>query len=296
MMAKHEKGFLADFRLFFLRGLGILLPSIVTLGILFWAFGLLRDRVAAPMNSAVRQTVIFVAPQVLPDTSLPDWFLVPDAKVAELRDQRQREGLARITDEAIRKTLRSENLAEYWRERWYLEAIGFVVAMVIVYLAGVLLGGIIGRKIYAALEDFFVRLPVIKQVYPNVKQITEFLIGDRGGKGGPVGGGSGKSKVVAVEYPRKGIWTIGLLTGESLSALEAAAGGVPCVTVFIPSSPTPFTGYTITVAKSDVQELSLTMDEVIRFTVSGGVLIPERERGHGSRAIDGGASEGVEID
>ncbi len=291
-MSKHHKGFLADFRIFFLRGLGILLPSIVTLGILFWAFGLLRDRVAAPMNAAVRQTVIFTAPKVLSDSSLPVWFSVPDGKVEEVRSEREREGLSILTSEAIRKEVRSHNLAEYWQKRWYLEAIGFVVALTIVYLAGVLLGGIIGRRIYSALEDFFVRLPVIKQVYPNVKQITEFLIGS---KSGPMADEAERSKVVAVEYPRKGIWTIGLLTGDTLHDLETAAGE-PCVTVFIPSSPTPFTGYTITVPKKDIQELSLTLDEVIRFTVSGGVLVPDRERARPAGSLPSGSDGDEQID
>ena len=276
-MGKQHKGFLADFRLFFLRGLGILLPSILTLGILFWAFGLLRDRVAAPMNAAVRQTVLYAAPQILPDSSLPEWFTVSQGTIEEIRAQRAREGLPQLSDAAIRSQARSQNLADYWDDRWYLEAIGFIVAIVLVYLAGVLLGGIIGRRILTSFEEFFVRLPVVKQVYPNVKQITDFLIGERGSGPGPMGESEGQSKVVAVEYPRKGIWTIGLLTGDTLTDLETAAGE-PCSTVFIPSSPTPFTGYTITVPKKDIRELNLTMDEVIRFTVSGGVLVPDREK------------------
>jgi uncharacterized membrane protein len=79
--------------------------------------------------------------------------------------------------------------------------------------------------------------------------------------------------VVIVEYPRKGIWSLGLMTGETMRVIEAVAG-VECVTVFIPSSPTPFTGYTLTVPRDSVIELPISLDEALRFVVSGGVLVP----------------------
>ena len=82
-----------------------------------------------------------------------------------------------------------------------------------------------------------------------------------------------------VEYPRKGIWSIGLVTGSPMSSMETEitrqAG--PSITVFIPSSPTPFTGYTITVPRDSVVELPITIDEALRFTISGGVLVPAHQ-------------------
>jgi uncharacterized membrane protein len=84
------------------------------------------------------------------------------------------------------------------------------------------------------------------------------------------------SGVVAVEYPRKGIWSVGFMTGESLKTIEDKLPD--SVTIFIPSSPTPFTGYTITVPKKDTIDLPLTVEEAIRFAVSGGVLVPDHQR------------------
>lgn len=276
-MPSQRKTFLQDFRTFFLRGLAILLPSIITLGLLLWAFSFLRDRVAEPMNAGVRYGVVFVAPKILPDEHLPEWLVVSDATIEEVREERSRTGRPTLSTDQLRTQIRRQNLAQHWQDRWYLQAIGFVVAIVLIYLAGILLGGLIGRRVYHRLEQTITRLPIIKQVYPNVKQITDFLIGgNQGGFSSTLPGADRASKVVIVEYPRRGVWTMGLLTGGTLRTIEEKAGRA-CSTVFIPSSPTPFTGYTITVPSDDVHELPISLDEAIRFCVSGGVLVPDHQ-------------------
>jgi uncharacterized membrane protein len=108
-----------------------------------------------------------------------------------------------------------------------------------------------------------------KQIYPYVKQVTEFFVGDRDEK-------FQFSRVVAVEYPRKGLWSVGLVTGETLRNIQDKAER-DCMTVFIPSSPTPFTGYVITVPKEETIDLPITIDETFRFCVSGGVIVPENQ-------------------
>jgi len=117
-------------------------------------------------------------------------------------------------------------------------------------------------------------------VYPHVKQIVDFLFGENQMK---------FSKVVIVEYPRAGIWTVGLLTGDSLKDIQTQVGGVDVVSVFIPSSPTPFTGYTITVPREDAIEMPISIEEALRFVVSGGVLVPDRERSGGIDTIPPGS-------
>ena len=117
------------------------------------------------------------------------------------------------------------------------------------------------------MEDIITTLPIFKQVYPYVKQVVDFLFSDDR----PIK----FNRVVAVEYPRKGIWSVGFLTGATLRSIQEKAGD--SVTIFIPSSPTPFTGYTITVLRREVIELPLTVEEAIRFAVSGGVLVPDHE-------------------
>ncbi|GAH87960.1 unnamed protein product, partial [marine sediment metagenome] len=85
------------------------------------------------------------------------------------------------------------------------------------------------------------------------------------------------SRVVAVEYPRKGIWSMGFVTG---SGLKRVVDNVKkeFLTVLIPTSPTPFTGFVIMVPKKQTIELDMTVEEALRFAVSGGVIAPTGER------------------
>ena len=108
---------------------------------------------------------------------------------------------------------------------------------------------------------------MIRAIYPNVKQVTDFLF---------TGGQLQFSGVVAVQYPRQGIWSMGLVTGPPMKSVQEAAGE-ELITIFIPSSPTPVTGYVITVPRKEVIELGLTMDEAMRYSISAGVIKPPTE-------------------
>ncbi len=276
-MTKSRKTFWTDFRQFFLRGLGILLPSVLTLALLWWAYGFLRNNVAEPINSAVREVVIFTAPRIVDDRRLPEWFTVTDEQVARLRDERSRLGQPRVSDDHLRADARAKIFAEWWRSHWYLEAIGFVIAVVLVYLAGVLVGNFVGKRVWQRVEGFLTSLPVLKQVYPSVKQVVEFLMG--GGFGGGEGGQAVPAgKVVLVQFPRPGCWMVGLMSGRSMQAIERLGGNVEHVSIFMPTSPTPFTGFAISVPRKEIIEVDMSLDEAIRYLVSGGVLIPPRMR------------------
>lgn len=272
-----RRTFGSDFRTFFLRGLAILLPSVLTLWLLWAAFQFVQRNVAEPINSGIRLTVIQVAPRVLNQDDLPSWFTVTPDAVELVRQERARQGLRPLPDDKIRVLVRERNFAEWWNDHWYLRIIGLLVAITLFYLAGVLLGGFIGRRIYHRVESLMTRLPLIKQVYPSIKQVVDFLLGDKNQ--------ITFNRVVVVEYPRKGVWTLGFHTGPTLKVIDNAAG-VECVSVFIPSSPTPFTGYAINLPRDEVFDVNMTIDEALRFVVSGGVLVPDHLR---SRPVNGAA-------
>ena len=111
------------------------------------------------------------------------------------------------------------------------------------------------------------RIPLIRAIYSSVKQVTDFILKERSVE---------FSGVVAVEYPRKGVWSLGLTTGGPMKHVQQRVD-TELVTVFIPSSPTPVTGYVIQVPRKDVFELNMTIDEGLKFTVSGGVIKPKAE-------------------
>ena len=214
----------------FLTGLAALLPTAVSLVIVVWAFGLIYDKVAEPINRFII------------------WIL--DLVVAG--DWEDAEKLFRHTD------------GRGWVDFSFA---GFVVALVLVFIVGLMLLTFVGRRLYRLADHILARLPILKFVYPHVKQLTELIFSEE--KAGIFG------QVVAVEYPRLGVWSLGFVTGDGLRTL-CEKTGLDLVTVFVPSSPTPFTGYAVTLPRKELIELPITVDEAVRFVMSGGVLNPQK--------------------
>jgi len=263
----NRETFMSDFRRFFVRGLAILLPTIVTLWLLWQAFVFAFSNVAQPINSATRLGVIWIVPQVLSEEELPDWFSITDSDLARERAQR---GVDKsVGDSVLRRDIRREYLREFWSDHWYLNLTGLVIAIVLIYLAGVLLGNIVGRSIYTRIEHLITQVPGFKQIYPHVKQLVDMVLGEKK---------MAFSKVVLVEYPKEDVWTVGFLTGTSTREIDSTAGG-GVVSVFVPTSPTPFTGFTINVRKERAIEMSMTVDEALRFVITAGVLAPGDKSG-----------------
>lgn len=263
----------SDFRRFFVRGLAILLPSVLTLWIVWQAYLFLERQVAEPINRGIRQVILLVIPEVFSDSKLPAWFVVTDEQVKEFRGDLKMQGtmearmLLEQSDATLKAELQASKFKRFWDAHWYFRFIGLFVAVTLIYLAGRTLGGFIGRSVYARLESLLKRIPVVKQVYPHVKQVVDMIFGEQQ---------IAFKKVVLVEYPRKGIYTIGFVTSAGMRSVADAAGE-PVLTVFIPSTPTPFTGFAITVPKSQTIDMALTIDEALRFVLTGGVLVPGKQ-------------------
>ena len=144
--------------------------------------------------------------------------------------------------------------------------VGFLFALVAVCIVGALLASVVGKTLWRMVETFIMNTPFLKTVYPYVKQITDFLFA-RADKERIF------SRVVAVEYPRKGIWSLGMVTGTGLKKVSDSLRK-EILAVLIPTSPTPFTGFVIMVPKEQTIELDMTIEEALRFTISGGVITP----------------------
>ena len=227
------------------------------------AYQFVQDRIALPINQGMKQLA-----------SLTPFPIVDEVAKAEVKagltgDALIEYGKARDKDAYLEQLARSQRLDRWWNDNALpLNVIGLVVAIILIYMVGAVLGSFIGRRIYARGEELFSKVPLIKQVYPSVKQVTDFLVS-------PAGEADKMrfSRVVAVEYPRKGLWSVGLVTGSTMRMIQDRTGK-SSLTVFVPSSPTPFTGYVITVPKEDTIDLPVTVEEAIRFAVSAGVIVP----------------------
>ncbi|MCA8997816.1 MAG: DUF502 domain-containing protein [Planctomycetaceae bacterium] len=183
--------------------------------------------------------------------------------------------VARITPPGQMPTSAHGVYMEYVAERYLgsvipLSVLTIFLIVVLLYFMGRFVSARIGRWIVVKFEEQFLgRLPVVRNVYGSVKQVTDFVFSENA----PVE----YRRVVAVEYPRKGIWTVGFATGESLLEVAIAAGE-PCVAVLIPTSPAPFTGFTISVPRSEVLDLNITVEQAMQFCISCGVLTPKHQR------------------
>jgi len=228
------KGFVGDFRRFFFRGLAAMLPALLTVMIIVWVLQFVDSYLGVYVNKLVMWVVV-------------QWQVV-----------------AGRYDFSIRGPDDLWNPLKQTWGGWQLNWVGFVLSFVLIYVFGRFVASILGRAMWRLIERGFFRLPIVKQIYPSVKQVTDFLLAERK---------LGSSRVVAVEYPRKGIWSLGLVTNEGMRTLGELLGQ-DLVTVFVPSSPTPVTGYVITVPRSEVIDLPLSIDDALRLLVSGGVIMP----------------------
>lgn len=155
---------------------------------------------------------------------------------------------------------------------------GIFVAIIGVCFIGAFLASFVGKRLWRLTERMFYKIPLIKKVYPYIKQITDFLLAKKK---------LSFNKVVALQYPRKGVWSVGMVTGNGIKKIRNSFEK-EFLTVFVPTSPTPFTGYVIMTPKDETIELEMTIEEALRFTISGGVITPSEEafQVHANTEID----------
>ncbi len=241
---------------FFLRGLGVILPSVLTIWILVAAFRFVDTNIAAPINAGLRLGIA----SFVDERSGP--FAPTEFQLSEERLRAERLRLD-ASDAAVQSRVIRSNIDAWWAARWYLDLTGLALAIVTVYILGRLVGGYIGRRLLRAFEAGLLTVPGIRSVYPALKQVVEFLFGSENKK-------LQFNRVVMIEYPRPGLWQMGLVTGDATPEITATCGDA--VTVFVPNSPAPFSGWTVTVPRTDVREIPITVDEALRYLVSAGVV------------------------
>jgi uncharacterized membrane protein len=151
-----------------------------------------------------------------------------------------------------------------WLPRHIVVPVFLCLFLLVLYLLGKFLAAGVGRFFWNQMERLIHRVPLVRNVYGSVKQVTDFVFTDAEVP---------YTRVVAIEYPRKGMWSLAFVTGDGLWDIRGVAKE-PIITVFVPTSPMPFTGFALTVKKSEVVELTITVDQAIQFFVSCGVVVP----------------------
>jgi len=202
-----------NFQRYFLAGLLVFLPVVITLWFLGWVIGLL-DGVLDVLPAGVH-----------PNSYLP--FAIP--------------------------------------------GLGALVTVTLILFLGILTRGVATRRFLAAWENIFVKIPIFRGVYTAVQKLVQTFLGQS----------QNARQVVMIEYPRKGIYTVGFAMGRAWPELERTQD-TQLVNVFIPTTPNPTSGFYLLVPTTEISPLDMTMEEALKLITSGGLITPNdksRRRG-----------------
>ena len=265
MTKKKQK----PFRAAILRGLGVVLPPLLTIALFIWAWSMINNYILQPVDWLARTVVIASISEISDEkTSEADIAIdggrgpyIPHVVYQTVaNDEEQVLDMSSATAEDIY----NRYVTMVYLKPWLVAVVFMVLFVIILYFIGELLAAKFGRFAFSQLEKIVNRIPVIRNVYSSVKQVTDFLVGDHDME---------FNQVVAVQYPSAGIWSIGFVTGSSMRGVREHVGE-EMISVLMPTSPMPATGFTVTVPKSKTVELDLTIDQAIQFVVSCGVVVP----------------------
>jgi uncharacterized membrane protein len=146
----------------------------------------------------------------------------------------------------------------------YVPGVGIVLSLILLLVTGVLVKNLFGGQIVAGLESLVRRIPVVGSVYGGAKTFSETVLSDKGGS---------FKQVVMVEFPRKGIFSIGFITSHDLEEVQArTAQDVTCV--FVPTTPNPTTGFLVLIPRDEVVHMDMTVDEAFKMLLTLGVVVP----------------------
>ena len=267
---------LHPFRRALLRGLAVLLPPLLTVVIFIWVWNTLREYVLIPVESGVTDVMIWshfhqqiresdpvlAGEATEPYVKLSDGRWVPQRVHIQVQDSPGSPVMPNTADGVMRRYIEINHLQ--W---WKVGPLFIGGLLIILSLVGRFLAAGVGRYFWNTFDRLLHQLPIVRNVYGAVKQVTDFVFSEREIE---------FNRVVAVEYPRKGIWSIGFVTGESMLDIHGAANE-PIVSVLMPTSPMPATGFTVNVKKSETVDLNITIDQAIQFVVSCGVVVPAQQ-------------------
>lgn len=148
-----------------------------------------------------------------------------------------------------------------------IPGLGILLTAAVVFATGVLVANFFGRRLLAVWEAILQRIPFVRSIYGGAKNFTEVVLGDSG---------QSFKKAVMIEWPRKGIYSIGFLTGTNLDELRHRIGE-DIVSVFIPTTPNPTSGFVMFVPQHAVIELDMDVESALKLIVSLGIVVPKWE-------------------
>ncbi|NOZ53677.1 MAG: DUF502 domain-containing protein [Gammaproteobacteria bacterium] len=146
-----------------------------------------------------------------------------------------------------------------------IPGLGVVLSVVVVLVTGIVVANLFGRKLVSSWESLLARIPLVSKIYTGVKQVMETVFSSQGQSFG---------KVLLVEYPRQGVWTLAFQSSSATGEAQYKTGQA-VINIFVPTTPNPTSGFFLMIPKKDVIELDMSVDDGLKMIISAGVVVPK---------------------
>jgi uncharacterized membrane protein len=156
-----------------------------------------------------------------------------------------------------------------------IPGLGLLIVIIVLTLIGMLTAGFVGKLFVRISEAVLARMPVISGIYSAMKQIFQTVLAQKS---------QAFRQAVMIEYPRRGIWAIGFITGTTEGEVQNLTEET-CVNIFLPTTPNPTSGFLLFVPKDDLIPLNMTVEQAVKMIISGGIVTPEDKRSEKEKKI-----------
>tara|TARA_B100000686_G_scaffold331249_1_gene394525 strand:- start:3549 stop:4178 length:630 start_codon:yes stop_codon:yes gene_type:complete len=146
--------------------------------------------------------------------------------------------------------------------------VGTILTLLVVFVTGLMTANIIGQKLLSLWEGILWRIPVVKSIYWSIKQVSDTIFSSQG---------EAFHKALLIQYPRNGLWTIAFMTGQPGGDV-ANHLDEKYISVYVPTTPNPTSGFFLMMPKEDVIELDMSVDEALKYIISMGVISPNNNK------------------
>ena len=168
---------------------------------------------------------------------------------------------------------------EYRPSSWLpfpIPGLGILLALSVLFMTGLIAANFLGKQVVAGWESLMNRIPFVRSIYSAIKQLLEtFLSSDS----------RSFRKVVLVEYPSKGLWTLAFLAGDPVGEIQQKTAS-EMLTIYVPTAPNPTSGYVIFVAKEEAIELNMSVEDAMRMIVSLGMVVPAANKAEAAAKVN----------
>jgi uncharacterized membrane protein len=146
----------------------------------------------------------------------------------------------------------------------HIPGLGAIVTVILIFICGLITASYVGNKIVQSGEDLLYRIPFVRNIYQAIKRFSDTMVMDRR---------SSFKRVVLVEFPRKGLYTIGFVTGKPNWEIKRETEE-NLISVFLPTTPNPTSGYLIIVPEDELVEVGMSVEEALTYIISVGIVTP----------------------